>query len=59
MEYIKDPKFKKDEAEKEENYVKCLNNGDYFGMQPKFSSDYTKLAFIASSNKFLSHSGNY
>lgn len=28
-------------------------------MQPRFSQDYSKLAFIASTNKFLSHSGNY
>ena len=59
LEYIKTPKFKKDDAEKEENYIQCLNKGEYFGMQPRFSKDYTRLAYIASSNKFLSHSGNY
>jgi len=28
-------------------------------MQPKFNSDFTKLAYFGSDIQFLSHSGNY
>ena len=42
-----------------DNYVQCLNAGEYFGMLPRFSKDYSRLAYIGSTDKFLSHSGNY
>jgi hypothetical protein len=32
---------------------------EFMAMQPKFSPDFTKLCYIASDDKFLSHSGNY
>lgn len=57
--YLQDPKFSKKEAEQETEYLVKLNDGDYFGMQPKFAKDYSKLCFVASEHKFLSHSGNY
>ena len=28
-------------------------------MQPRFSQDYSRLCYIASEEKFLTHSGNY
>ena len=37
LEYIRNPKFTKEDAEKEENYLQCLNIGEYFSMQPRFS----------------------
>ena len=40
-------------------YLTCLNEGDFMGMQPRFSDDYKKLAFFGSTNKFITHSGNY
>lgn len=58
--YVKDPKFKKDEVPKEsKNYIQILNEGDYVGMQPRFSRDFSKLCYVASESKFLSHSSNY
>lgn len=56
--YVKNPCFKKEDIPSE-NYTQCLNEGEYLGMQPRFSKDYSKLCYIASNNKFLSHSGNY
>ena len=59
--YIRDPKFKKEEVEgaASNDYVECLNPGEYLGMQARFSHDYSRLCYIGSEDKFLSHSGNY
>ena len=59
--YIKEPKFKKEEVKElaQADYVACLNPGEYVGMQARFSHDYSRLCYVASENKFLSHSGNY
>ena len=57
--YVSDPKYSKQDADKEENYIAKLNEGDYFSMQPRFSNDYSRLCFVASEQKFLTHSGNY
>ena len=59
--YVKDPVYKKDEVDKVEEgkYLTCVNPGEYVGMQARFSDDYTRLCYFASTNQFLSHSGNY
>ena len=58
--YIANPVFKdSDVPEEAPQYITCLNEGDYMGMQPRFSDDYKRLAYIASTEKFLTHSGNY
>jgi hypothetical protein len=57
--YVKDPVYTEDEAEKLNEYILFLNEEDFMGMQPQFSNDFSKLCYIASTNKFLSHSGNY
>lgn len=57
--YVSEPKFKKEDADAVEEYVTYLNKGEYMAMQPRFSNDFSRLAFIASENKFLSHTANY
>ena len=57
--YISDPKTKKEDADKTQGYSVHLNSGDFMGMHAKFSKDYSILSFVASTNKFVSHSSNY
>jgi hypothetical protein len=57
--YCKDPVFKAEEADAQNDYLKVLNPGEYMGIQPRFNDDYTKLAFIGTTERFLTHSGNY
>lgn len=58
--YVRDPKFKKEDVPSSiEDYIQILNKGDYVGMQPRFCKDFSKLCFVASESKFLSHSSNY
>lgn len=56
--YVKKPCFKKEDVPAKA-YTQVLNPGEYVGMQPRFSEDYSRLCYIASEEKFLSHSGNY
>ena len=32
---------------------------EYIAMRPRFSHDFTKLVYLGSDTKFLSHTGNY
>jgi len=59
--YVKEPKFSKEDADKVEEgkHHQVLNKNEYVGMQPKFSFDFSRLSYIASDKKFLSHAGNY
>lgn len=62
--HIKQPLYKKATKEGEnappEDYLRQITpEGDYLAMQPRFSKDYSKLAYIGSDAKFLSHTGNY
>lgn len=56
--YIKDPKFSKEDADKVEDgqYIMTLTSNEYMALKPNFSRDMTKLAYIASTEKFVSHS---
>jgi len=55
--YIRKPEFKKIESDAE--YLLNLGGQDFVQMQPKFNTDFSKLAFFGSREKFLSHTGNY
>ena len=58
--YLKDPKYKKEEVPTPiEDYLSVLNPDEYLGMQARFSSDYSRLCYLSSDSKFLSHSSNY
>ena len=57
--YCKNPVFKDEDADAVESYIKVLNPNDYMGNQPRFNDNYTKLAFIGTTSRFLTHSGNY
>jgi hypothetical protein len=59
IEYIEDPKFKDKEADEIENYITCVSPGDYLATRPRFSPDYSRLVYFGSTEKFLSHTGNY
>ena len=42
------------------SYMQILNpESEYIAMRPCFSNDYTKLVYLGSDTKFLSHTGNY
>lgn len=56
--YCKSPIFKKD-SEVMPGFLQALSEPDYVGMQPRFSDDYSRLAWFASTERFLTHSGNY
>lgn len=57
--YCAKPCLSDEEADQTENYLRFINAGDFVGMQPRFSDDYTRLAFVASEDKILSRSGSY
>ena len=58
--YIKDPIFDQAKlSEKRENYIFCLNPEEFMSVIPRFSRDYSRLLYIGSKEKFLSHTGNY
>ena len=59
--YLKDPKFSKDDADKIEDgkYILTLTSNEYMAMKPHFSRDSSKLVYIASTKKFVSHSTQY
>mmetsp|Transcript_33620 Transcript_33620/g.51820 ORF Transcript_33620/g.51820 Transcript_33620/m.51820 type:complete len:279 (+) Transcript_33620:947-1783(+) len=57
---MKKPVFDKKEAkELPEDYLQLLNKGDAFGLFPRFSPNFSKLVYVASSETFLTHAGNY
>lgn len=59
--YVKDPKFSKDDAEKVEEgqYYLNLTKNEFMSLKPTFSRDCSKLVYIASPEKFISHSNQY
>mgnify|MGYP006115151607 CR=1 FL=1 len=59
--YVSDPQFKKEDLSSKptDNYITILNRGEYVGMQPRFSKDFSRLCYVSSDSKFLSHSSNY
>jgi len=60
--YVKDPVFdKKKVAEAAgSDYIKRVNPAsEYLGMQPRFSRDFSRLAYVGRDQSFKTHSGNY
>jgi len=41
------------------NYRVCLNKDEFIGIQPRFSEDYSRLAYIGKDQSFTTHSGCY
>ena len=63
--HIKDPIFDKKKLPKDDefastNYLKQVNPEiEYMAMQPRFSRDFSKLAYVARTEKFISHTTCY
>ena len=64
--YIKKPNFDKkagtDVTEKAESadYMKQINpKSEFVSVHPRFSDDYSKLAYVGCEEKFLSHTTNF
>ena len=64
--YIREPIFDKKKLTESGNgatdisYMQMLNpESEYIAMRPRFSHDFTKLVYLGSDIKFLSHTGNY
>jgi len=59
--YIADPVFDKKKVDAEnKSYIRRVNpENEYLAMQPRFTRDFSKIAYIGRTEKFLSHSGNY
>jgi hypothetical protein len=58
--HITEPIFDKKKLTENEAYLRQINSeGEYVAMQPRFSTDFSKLAYIGRDEKFISHSGNY
>ena len=65
--HIREPCFDKKKLPKEEDgekiaasYLKQINPAkEYMAMQPRFSRDYSKLAYVGRETKFLSHTTCY
>ena len=44
----------------EEQYLRQINpKTEYLAMHPRFSADFSRLAYIGRDEQFLSHSANY
>ena len=54
--YVKEPKFSEEDSNKVENYIQVLSKSDYVGLGAQFSNDFSKLIYIGSEQKFISHS---
>lgn len=39
--------------------MKCLNSEEFMAINPKFSDDFSKLLYIGTKDKFISHTGNF
>ena len=58
--YIPKPVFdKKEMLVIKDDYMKCMNIGEFMACGPKFSDDYSKLIYVGAEDKFISHTGNY
>mmetsp|Transcript_10941 Transcript_10941/g.14770 ORF Transcript_10941/g.14770 Transcript_10941/m.14770 type:complete len:126 (+) Transcript_10941:860-1237(+) len=63
--HIREPVFDKKKLPKEgeataQSYMRQINPAaEYMAMQPRFSRDFTKLAYVARDQKFISHTTCY
>jgi hypothetical protein len=58
--HIKEPIYeKKNIPEDKSQYMKCLNEDEFMSINPKFSDDFSKLLYIGTKEKFISHTGNF
>jgi hypothetical protein len=59
--YITEPVTDKKKVDKEsKTYMRRVNpEAEYLAMQPRFTRDFSKIAYIGRTEKFISHSGNY
>ncbi len=57
--YIREPVFDKKKLPTEGLYMKCLNPLEFMSINPKFSDDFSKLLYIGTKDKFISHTGNF
>jgi hypothetical protein len=57
--YCAHPAFEKESVPDNDSYLQLLNLGDFVGFRPHLSDDFTRLAYFSSTERFLSHSGNY
>lgn len=58
--YIREPISDKAKlSDKPEDYYQCLNPQEFSSFMPKFSRDHTRLLYFGTTEKFISHSGNY
>ena len=60
--HIADPVFDKKKLKglAEERYLRQINpKTEYLAMHPRFSADFSRLAYIGRDEQFLSHSANY
>ena len=59
--HIRDPVFdKKKLTERDAGYLRQVNpEAEFLAMQPRFSRDFSKLAYVARDTKFLGHTSCY